>query len=204
MMILVHKALVTLERYRHPNLGVLVSPRGGCRVEELPRWTWGVDNDSFLKWDEPAFERLLNRIDGVQGCRFVALPDVVGDASATLDKFADWKHVRESQPIALVAQDGLTIERTPWKEIDAIFIGGTTDWKLGAEARAIVSEARRRGLWVHMGRVNTRNRIRYARSIGCSSLDGSSFSRFSRTHLPWALKWASSEQLWEPDGAVHS
>jgi hypothetical protein len=33
-------------------------------------------------------------------------------------------------------------------------------------------EARRRGVWTHMGRVNSERRLRYAALIGCQSADG--------------------------------
>lgn len=41
----------------------------------------------------------------------------------------------------LVAQDGLERLRIPWNSFDALFIGGTTEWKLGAAARAIARDA---------------------------------------------------------------
>jgi EAL domain-containing protein (putative c-di-GMP-specific phosphodiesterase class I) len=96
-----------------------------------------------------------------------------------------------------VAQDGLEDHPVPWGLIDALFIGGTTEFKMGPVAAAAAQQARLLGKWVHMGRVNTRRRIRYAKSLGCDSMDGTSFSRFRRTTLPWALTWASAEQLWE-------
>jgi hypothetical protein len=194
LIILVHKALVTLEKYRHPNLGALVSPRGGFRRDLLPSWRWAADNDAYAAWDHGRFVKMLDRIDGIPGCLFVAAPDVVGDAAATLERFAEWRHIRASQPLALVAQDGLTINTCPWSELDAIFVGGTSEWKLGFEAAGIVREAKRRGKWVHMGRVNTRRRIRYAKGIGCDSIDGTNFSQFTDTSLLWALQWAASEQ----------
>ena len=41
-------------------------------------------------------------------------------------------------------------------------IGGTTSWKLGPAAAGLAAQARRRGLWVHLGRVNSLKRLRYA------------------------------------------
>jgi hypothetical protein len=41
----------------------------------------------------------------------------------------------------------------PWDAFDVLFLGGTTDWKLGPAAADLTAEARRRGLVVHMGRV---------------------------------------------------
>ena len=73
---------------------------------------------------------------------------------------------------AYVGQDGAQPNDTPWSEIDALFIGGTTDWKLSQSAADLISEARRRGKWVHMGRVNSWRRIRLAHVLGCHSVDG--------------------------------
>jgi hypothetical protein len=45
----------------------------------------------------------------------------------------------------------------------------------------------RRGLWIHMGRVNTKRRLSYAYRIGCDSVDGSQWSRWSDTWIKWGL-----------------
>lgn len=76
--------------------------------------------------------------------------------------------------------------------LSAVFIGGTTEFKLGATARAITAEAKRRGKWVHMGRVNTAQRVRYAKQIGCDSFDGTTFSRWRATYLRKGLAWAQT------------
>ncbi len=41
-----------------------------------------------------------------------------------------------------------------WHRLDALFVGGSTYFKLGPTAAGLVREAKRRGLWTHMGRVN--------------------------------------------------
>lgn len=193
-MILVHSAPTSLLRDhgRHPNLGVLSSPR---RVyPDVGGWEWAADNDAYLAWDKDRFLRMLDTIAPMSGCRFVTAPDVVGDAAATIARFWEWlPRLREcGQPVALVAQDGIENTDVPWDEIGALFVGGTTEFKMGDIAAACVREAKRRGKWVHMGRVNTRRRILYAKSIGCDSIDGTAFSMYRKTHLPWALAWAAS------------
>lgn len=194
MMILVHSAPMSLIRdHGNPaNLGVLSSPRCVYMDAHDAGFRWAADNDAYLAWDEPRYRAMLDRIDGMPGCLFVTAPDVVGDAAATLDLFHQWRPDLNGFPVALVAQDGLTPERTPWDSIRALFIGGTSEWKLGGEAHTLAVEAKRRGLWLHMGRVNTRQRVRWARSIGCDSIDGTAFSRYRRTHLPWALRHAGA------------
>jgi hypothetical protein len=146
---------------------------------------WAADNQAFSMFDSLKFKRMLDTIWGLPGCRFVAAPDVVGDAAATLERWEEWYDDLNATllPLALVAQDGLTTEMVPWRTLDAIFVGGTTEWKCGAAAEQIVREARVRGKWVHMGRVNTPDRFRYAKAIGCHSVDGSKFSRWTETWI---------------------
>jgi hypothetical protein len=92
-------------------------------------------------------------------------------------------------PAALVAQDGLERLDVPWAAFDVLFIGGSTEWKLGEAARALVARAKARGKWVHMGRVNTRTRLRYADAIGCDSVDGTRLAFGPDDNLPRVLRW---------------
>jgi hypothetical protein len=59
-----------------------------------------------------------------------------------------------------------------WDEIDALYIGGDTAWKLREHAADLAAVASSVGKWVHMGRVNSAKRYRYAEAIGCYSVDG--------------------------------
>jgi hypothetical protein len=76
----------------------------------------------------------------------------------------------------------------------ALFIGGSTEWKLGAEARALAALAKNRGLWVHMGRVNSLRRLRYAADIGCDSVDGTYLAFGPDQNLPTQLTWIDPDQ----------
>lgn len=150
---------------------------------------WAADNDAFnASYSDEAFVKMLEKITGLPGCLFVVAPDVVGDAGQTHILFHNWYYRLHAtgQPIAYVAQDG--IERPPWDLFDALFIGGSTEFKLSSQVALLVAQAKQRGKWVHMGRVNTRRRVRYAQSIGCDSIDGTNFSMYRRTNLPWALE----------------
>lgn len=71
-------------------------------------------------------------------------------------------------------------ERTfhDWEDIEALFIGGDTRFKFSPIIAEIVQTARRRGVWIHMGRVNSVRRLEYACAIGCDSCDGSGMARF--------------------------
>ena len=160
---------------RDGTLGYIDTPAQGNR--RPAGVTWCADNGCFGKGYPGAAGWLAwlerNAADAPQ-CRFATAPDVVGDAAATLQLSRPYlAQIRQfGYPAALVAQDGLENEVIPWSEFDVLFIGGTTEWKLGPAAAEIVREAKARGKWVHMGRVNSRKRMRYADSIGCDSTDG--------------------------------
>lgn len=197
MIILVSGATRALRRWTQPWVGQLVVPASSVGPSVLTGRPWALDNSAYSGFDEASFVRMLGRFVSQPGCLFCAVPDVVADADATAVLFEQWwRIVRGSgYPVALVAQNGLTPTRVPWAHLDAIFIGGTTEWKLGPEARALVAEANQRGKWTHMGRVNSIRRLRYAEAIGCRSVDGTGFSRFTDVMLGRASQWAAQPQL---------
>jgi hypothetical protein len=163
----------------------------GCSVEQLltplTRFKrqrkyahFCIDNGAFSKFDSTAFMSLLSREAADRHlCRFVAVPDVVASARRTMEVFDHWCYKLAGWPLALVAQDGLENLPIPWAQIAAIFIGGSTDWKLGQDARAVIKAAKAIGKWVHVGRVNTPARFEYFEALGVDSIDGSGLARFS-------------------------
>ena len=161
----------------------------------VPGVAWCADNGCFNEatygGDDAWFAWLQRRAVDVASCRFATAPDVVGDAEASLARSRPWlPRIRAlGYPAALVAQDGLERLEVPWDEFDVLFIGGTTEWKLGAGARSLVREAKARGMWVHMGRVNSGKRWRYAEAIGCDSVDGTTLAQFPDATLPDVLSW---------------
>ncbi len=166
-----------------PLLGRLVSPRCGNLVR--PGEKWAGDNDAFKAWDEDRFVKMLNDREGTPECLFVAAPDVVGDAKATLSRFWDWRYeiVGRGYPVAFVGQDGAEDLDISWDAFDAWFIGGSTEWKLSLASADLAQEARRHGKWVHMGRVNTMERIKEARDFNCDSIDGTGWSMFADHYM---------------------
>ena len=100
-------------------------------------------------------------------------------------------------PVALVAQDGMTVEDYEWwsGSFDALFIGGSTEWKLSENARQFVAAANRDGVWTHMGRVNTHRRLKMAKSWGVDSVDGSSMAMFTDTYVHGFLEASEYEQI---------
>jgi len=97
----------------------------------------------------------------IDTCIFVATPDVIGDCDATLKQFQYYREMVRDYPVALVSQDGIANHSgdIPWNDFDALFVGGSDNHKLGEEGRWIIKEAKKRGKWVHVGRVNSVSRI---------------------------------------------
>lgn len=149
-------------------------------LPQNPDQEFAIDNGAFSGFDRAAFERLLAKHRDRQNlCRFVALPDVVASARRTLEAFDWWCPRLDGWKKALVAQDGQENLPIPWDRIDAVFIGGSTEWKLGKHAADVIRTAKICDKWVHVGRVNTPGRFEYFEDLGADSLDGTGLSRYS-------------------------
>ncbi|MGH7750269.1 MAG: hypothetical protein ACREQ5_36690, partial [Candidatus Dormibacteria bacterium] len=156
-------------------VGFMHQPRMGNL--QLPG-VWAADNGCFRNpdaFDLDRYRRWLSRRDP-DNCLFVTAPDWVGEWCCTLERYYDVADVLRGDGwrVALVAQDGLELylDHIDWATIDALFMGGSTPWKLSPAAALVVREARSHGLWCHMGRVNSRQRVRIAHDMGCDSVDG--------------------------------
>lgn len=160
-------------------VGQLLTPLTRFRLQR-PDGPFAIDNGAFSKFEEKSFMSLLVRESHhKERCIFVAVPDVVASARRTLEVFHRWKGRLDGWNLALVAQDGQEDLDIPWDDITAIFIGGTTDFKVSAEAAQIVKAAKALGKWVHAGRVNDPQRFQYFKDLGADSCDGSGISQYS-------------------------
>ncbi len=173
-------------------LGMMSTPAQPNRIE--PGWYWAADNGCFGKGypGDVEYLRWLAERQPLAGmCQFATAPDVVGDAKATLKRSAPFMPVIRALgfPVALVGQDGLERLPVPWDAFSVFFIGGSTEWKLSPQAAGLAAEAKARGKWVHMGRVNSRKRLRYAEAIGCDSADGTFLAFGPDVNLPQLLGW---------------
>lgn len=204
-------------------LAYIDNPQQG---NKRPAVRWIGDNGVFsvarakkgLPWDEAGWWTWLQaQKHHAHLADFVVIPDVlnffqddkgnwfpVGDHVATAELAKKWIGPMKELgfKVAFVLQDGCTVDEVPWDDIDAVFIGGSDDWKCGAAGvnmdgtpkgdvpvQALVDEARDRGLWVHMGRVNSRKRIRLAALMGCDSTDGGYLRYGPSKNLPELLGW---------------
>jgi hypothetical protein len=163
-------------------LGILLAPANGNTVASVVKTglPWAVDNGAYSGFDEARFLRLLDRAQAQPGCLFVVAPDVVADAKATLAQWPWWSALIRSRglPAAFVGQDGQEDLPLP-DDMDAYFVGGSTRWKLSQASADLCREAKRRGLYLHVGRVNSLRRLRTAYEFGADSIDGSGYSKFA-------------------------
>ena len=164
-----------------------------------------IDNGKFSQkkqeWSPEKFESLVDdtiKNVGADKILFAVAPDhvdivdgkPVGNAEKTLKLYEQWqpKLKEKGVPVAFVAQDGLEsrLSEIPWDKIDVMFIGGSDAFKLGqfenAEQKAnwesIWEQAHIRNIPIHVGRVNTNERLTgFSAGIGASTADGTMLFR---------------------------
>lgn len=153
--------------------GYIASAYGQIGRKHLTR-PWCCDNgvytgkfikDKFINW-------LKGSIKYIDTCKFVVAPDVLYNWKETLNQYPYWLEYLHfmGYPVAYAVQDGQTVEMLP--DFDALFVGGSTKWKLSTDCILLIKEAQKRKKWVHVGRVNTLNRIGHCISLGVDSVDG--------------------------------
>lgn len=176
-----------MDRYIASDIGVMLNPNMGNRPQ--PAWPyWAADNGCFSdKWDEHKWWTWLCGLP-TDGCLFAVCPDVVADADATLER-AVWLPKIKALGFtpAYVAQDGWDSDVVPWDEFDWLFIGGSTKFKVGAAS--IIRDAKARGKQVHVGRVNSFDRLRWAWYSHADSADGGYIGFGPDINLPKVETW---------------
>lgn len=181
------------------NYGWLLTSKRTMTQTGLFGLGYAIDNECYTRqFDPERYIRVMNRIarcHGKQNCLFAVAPDVIGDARATLAQFAYWHKIIAGLglPVALAAQDGLESQRVPWRKFDALFVGGSTEWKLSESAAWLMRQARKRGKWVHVGRVNSVSRASRL-LVQPDSVDGTAWAKHP---AHYALQW----QRWVDSGA---
>jgi hypothetical protein len=178
-----------------PDLGLMLSPGMGNTVAPLEFWAHGLDNgcyaqgESFVPGDWLAWLAALRRYR--ERTLFAVAPDVVGNAEATYARSLPYlPTVRQlGFPAAFVTQDGCRSDLVPWGACDTLFVGGSDDWKLSEASWALCAEAKRRGLWVHMGRVNSWRRLRACAVADVDSVDGTYLAFGPDVNWPKMIGW---------------
>ena len=181
-------------------LGCIVSPNQGNRP--AAGWDLIADNGAFAgRWDHDRWLTWLDKLPR-DDVRFAVAPDVVADHDATLARWATYAPLIASLGFvpAFACQDGATPATVP-QDAAVLFIGGSTEWKLGPRVWDIAVAAHLRGVWLHLARVNSRRRFNTARTLRASSVDGTFITFAPRLRTPELLGWIAAANaapmLWE-------
>lgn len=190
---------VTPTQLAHPrtDLGFMFQP--GMKNQTDLGWSkWAADNGCFAQGDNFDFGAWLEWLASVrkyrETCLFAVAPDVLGNA---------WQTWRRSQPYlktirqlgfkaAFVGQDGAQDVRIHWDLFDCWFVGGTDAWKFSQASMDLLREAKRRGKWVHIGRVNSLSRLQSSAIVGADSVDGTYVKFGPDRNLPNVYDWLES------------
>ena len=137
---------------------------------------FGVDNGGFTGAKPEGFSKILKRYwEFKEQCLFAAVPDKVGDHKETLSMWSEYNHLADGYKKAFVVQDGFD----GWpSNADAIFVGGSTEFKDSFEVENIVNTALVNNMHVHIGRVNTIDRFYRFHKMGANTCDGSGISMY--------------------------
>jgi hypothetical protein len=131
---------------------------------------------------------------------FAVLPDVYGDAGATIDRHREWLYDR---PLPLrsgelarywVLQPGLPIDEQ-FEAIEGcqgVFVGGDRTWKR-AHGAEIVRRARDRGLRTHVGNPGGEDGLTWAYRTGFDSADTTTVFQAQYWHYLDRLETATEE-----------
>jgi hypothetical protein len=184
----------------YEELGWMISVSGGWRNpnrngKSIP---FALDNGQYHAPDQPPkgmklfppfYEMVKRCIRESLDPLFIVAPDVPyhGDRTRELSR-KHRRHLREygwQGRIAIAVQDGMGPDDLDGYQ--AVFVGGSTEWKWRT-AEMWCSEARARGMWSHVARVNTRGRIRHCIDIGADSADGTGIWRGDRAQLSGVLQ----------------
>lgn len=166
--------LVPSGGFTDKDFGILTSPQHkGVPIGIREGMVWGADlgclsgPDYVKRYNPEKTQDWLKLMEPYKStCLFVVAPDHIGDAAKTFQAFHTFDF--GNFPVAYVAQDGQ--ENIPFPNLNtwqALFVGGSTQWKLSDYAVTCIHFARNRDMHVHIGRVNYRRRyIHFGRLQG--------------------------------------
>lgn len=200
-----------LAAFRLAGWRVLVSATGVLRTEGFP---YAIDNGAWTSFcagrpfDDAAFVRVVELLGS--DADWVVAPDVVGggaDSLALSTRWLPWLLARTARVLVPVqnGMDAGDVVHLIGPRV-GIFVGGddlaprppikprpVPTWK-ERTAAYWARLARANGAYCHVGRVNTRARIRICAAAGVDSIDGTSGSRFA-VSVPKVDAWRRQPSL---------
>jgi hypothetical protein len=181
----------------YPNMRYMLSPATvrsfGVSRHHILKRGYAIDNGAYnyylrkVDFDEKAFYKLLDT--WATGCDWVAIPDSVGNWEETKAMLDVWvpRLLEYKVPLLVVVQDGSEVNNykdvhmlLDRMDIQGIFVGGTTDWKL-SNIQGLSDVCKQHNKHIHVGRVNSVKRLKHCFYADVDSVDGSGMSRFTET-----------------------
>jgi hypothetical protein len=157
------------------NIHQFKTPLTGYKSGTLP---FILDNGAYSGYPVDKFSNYFKKYIDDPMCQFIVIPDVPFNHFSTLSLFDSL--IRSYRiPVsktAFVAQNGSSITNIPWEHFQCLFIGGD-DYFKDNKALIIARHALSLNKWVHVGRLNSPNRLTLWFNY-CHSFDGSGISRF--------------------------
>ncbi len=206
------------------DIGLMLTPLKPDYLSKADKYPYiAIDNGVFSKvtpFNPDKFNKLLDAVaekpEVARKVQFVVAPDVVGDAAGTLAQFPEWAaqiHER-GLPVALAAQNGLEdmMDQIPWNDFETLFMGGSTDWKLGKfddpaqymRWIRLLKEAAARGKKLHVGRVNSFDRALLSNyGMGALSVDGTHLAYGPNAGLARVESWLNTINNRGPEHGPH-
>lgn len=175
-----------LQQFRNFGWRILLTPKNPVPRDGL---RFAIDNGAWscyqqkLPFDSDGFISLVEAFGSAAD--FVVVPDLVGEGLLSLDFSLSWMDkLKGTRLLLLPLQNGMKADdigpvllRYPGL---GLFLGGDTEWKLATmQGWGMVAHAF--GRYYHVGRVNSRKRIRMCQHAGADSVDGTSGTLFSVT-----------------------
>jgi hypothetical protein len=188
--------------------GCMTAPHGlGLPLPVKEGRLFAVDNECFTRpFDPLRMQAHLQRLAPyLNRCAFVTVPDIpwhngqrVFEAQITLEMFEEYANhiIFRGWPLAYVAQNGAESLPIP-TEATAVFIGGDTTWKESDAALSVIKRAQARGMWVHVGRVNTKARLTHFRLARVDSVDGTGVTFAPKRVMAELTRWLSQPVLFQ-------
>ena len=181
-------------------IGWLVGPSARTKTKMRPWMPYALDNDAFSAWthnkpwDVVAWRELLSwASSNEQPPLWALVPDQVADRDETLRKWS--AHSGEVRCAGLkpafAVQDGMTAKDVP-HDAEVVFVGGTTDWKWSTLAGWAEMFP-----WIHVGRVNSVEKLEVCADLGVKSVDGTGWFRDEscQSKIPALLRWMELHKI---------
>jgi hypothetical protein len=143
------------------------------------------------KWESTRleWEKLIRWAAPTGLARWAIVPDVVGDAERTFERWHEYYPIVRDSEInpALAVQDGMTVEQVKAlrPQPHVICVGGTTEWKWETAEEWIKSFPR-----VHILRCNSPEKLYWLEKLGAESCDGTGWNRGDRRQTSGIENWA--------------